>query len=322
MSSKHCPHCNCNTETIRFGTTSSGRHRYRCKCCSRTWTSRCRPKRLADNIWRDFAWNNLPVRELARKYHKHPNTIRKLINDCQPEPINLSNWTDKEKESVRVIIMDTTYFGRKHGVVTVLDAYDGKLLYFKEIDGSETNRDYIDAIESLMAIGIRPKACVIDGRKGVAEALEYRGILVQLCQFHMRLMVRRYLTMNPILQPNIELKNIVDCIGGKHGQVGGDLFLAMLYGWKNRYGKWLRERTRNEFGELEYTHRETRKAFFSLANHYQWLFTYEKYPELKIPRTSNRIEGKFGNAKDKLRLHHGYTRKLKIKILFSLLSGE
>ena len=50
--------------------------------------------------------------------------------------------------------------------------------------------------------------------------------------------------------------------------------------------------------------------------------TWYDNAELNIPKTSNKIEGKFGNAKDKLRVHHGYTDTLKTKILFSLLSGE
>ena len=322
MSNKHCPHCNCNTEAIRFGNTSSKKQRYRCKTCGKTWVSKSRPSRLAEKIWYDLVWNNMPVRTLSEKYHKHPNTIRRIINNYQPPPLDIESLSETEKSAIRVVVMDTTYFGKGHGVVTVLDAHTGRLLYFNEIYGSETNNHYYIAIRTLEKAGICPKACVLDGRKGISELLEECGILVQMCHFHMWQIVKRYLTNNPVLGPNIELKLIIDSFLSKHTHTDRFLFAAQVRGWRNRNERWLNEKHRNEYGKLEWTHEETRRAYNAIISHAKWLFTYEKYPELNIPKTSNRIEGKFGNAKDKLKLHHGYTNKLKIKIFFSLLSGR
>ena len=139
MNSKHCPHCNCSTEIVKKGKTSSNRQRYYCKCCGRTWTNKARFRRLDAKIWNDFVWNNQVVRTLAEKYQKHPNTIRKIINSYAPPNINLSQLSSGEKAAIQVIVMDTTYFGRKHGVVSILDAHSGKLLYFQEIFKTETN---------------------------------------------------------------------------------------------------------------------------------------------------------------------------------------
>ncbi|MBQ3476098.1 hypothetical protein IJH26_01130 [Candidatus Saccharibacteria bacterium] len=174
----------------------------------------------------------------------------------------------------------------------------------------------------LKEAGICPKACLLDGRKGVADLLNEEGVLVQMCHFHMWQIVRRYLTNNPVLGPNIELKQIMDNFLNRHFYVDRHTFAAQVLGWKQRNLLWLNEKHRGENGRLEWSHAETRRAYNAIISHAKWLFTYEKYPELNIPRTSNIIEGKFGNAKDKLRLHHGYTHKFKIKIFFSLLSGE
>ena len=162
----------------------------------------------------------------------------------------------------------------------------------------------------------------MDGRTGLAELLEDKGIYVQMCHFHMWQIVRRYLTNSPVLLPNIELKAIIDSFLSKHTHTDRFLFAAQMNGWKNRHHDWLDERYKNEYGKYEYSHEETRRAYKAIKSHFPYLFTYEKHPELNIPKTSNMIEGKFGNAKDKLRLHHGYTDKLKIKIFFSLLSRE
>lgn len=320
MNSKCCPRCNCNTEVVKIGQTSAGRQRYRCKKCGKTWTGKARSKRLEELIWHDFVWNNLPARELANKYHKHPNTIRKILHNYQPKQIDLQSLN---KEEITVVAMDATYFGRHHGVIVAIDAVKGTLLYFREIFGTETNLDYERCIDTILAAGIKPKACLIDGRQGVRYILASRGILVQLCQFHLKLMVKQHLTSNPVLQPNIELKIIIDSLCNKHIEMDENKFLSMFINWHARNKDWLLERTYNEeTHRREYTHQDTRRAFSAIKNHLNILFTYEHYPELNIPRTSNRIEGAFGVAKDKLRIHHGYTKRLKIKILFSLLSGE
>ena len=322
MNSKCCPYCHCNTETVKMGLTSANRQRYRCNSCHKTWTSKPRQTRLADKIWYEFVWDNAPVRTLAKNYCKHANTIRTILHDYEPEPLDLYSLSEKDKRDITVIAMDTTYFGRSHGVVVIVNVHNGKLLYFHEISGSENNTEYRIAIHTLLDAGIHPKACVIDGRKGVAEDLEDEGILVQMCHFHMWQIVKRYIAGDPLLTPNIELKSIMDWFLSKHTCTTRQLFAAQILGWKERHILWLKEKHRNEHGKLEWSHADTRRAYNAIISHARWLFTYEKYPELNIPRTSNIIEGKFGNAKDKLRLHHGYSYKLKIKIFFSLLSGR
>lgn len=321
MNSKNCPYCDCSTEIVKIGLTSAKRQRYLCKACHKSWTNKSRNNRLSDKIWYDFVWNNMPVRTLAKIYQKHPNTIRTILHAYKPEPLDLNSLSKEKKQAITTIVMDTTYFGRAGGVVVIIDAHNGDLLYFHEIKGSESNTEYYRAIHTLLNAGIYPKACVIDGRKGVAEDLEDAGILVQMCHFHTWQIVKRYIAGEPLLTPNIELKSIMNWFISKHTTITKHSFAAQILGWKERHWLWLKEKHRNENGRLEWSHAETRRAYNSIISHAKWLFTYEKYPELNIPKTSNILEGKFGNAKDKLKLHHGYSHKLKIKIFFSLLSG-
>lgn len=318
MNNKHCPYCQCIT-VIKNG-IQSNKQRYHCKTCHKTWVNKDRPSRIQNKIWHDFVWNNMPVRVLAEKYHKHPNTIRTILHNYEPPALDVKALSLEEKAGIKVIVIDTTYFSKTMGVVTIIDAYTGNLLYFNEIHHSETNNDYYKALHTLINAGIRPKACVLDGRKGLATLLEEEGLLIQMCHFHMWQIVRRYLTNSPVLEPNIELKLIMDSFLSKHTHTNKKLFSLQIINWKQRNLNWLNEKHRNEHGRLEWTHADTRKAYNAIISHAKWLFTYEKYPELNIPKTSNIIEGKFGNAKDKLKLHHGYTNKLKIKIFFSLLS--
>jgi hypothetical protein len=49
------------------------------------------------------------------------------------------------------------------------------------------------------------------------------------------------------------------------------------------------------------------------------LFTYQKYPELDIPNTTNSFDGSFSALKKKLGVHHGLRRDRWYKVISKLL---
>lgn len=78
----------------------------------------------------------------------------------------------------------------------------------------------------------------------------------------------------------------------------------------------------NEKGKYPYKHRSVRSAMASIKRYYEYIFTYKKYPELNIEKTTNRIEGLFKELKDKLRPHSGLTRKHKILFIQDFLNKK
>jgi hypothetical protein len=72
----------------------------------------------------------------------------------------------------------------------------------------------------------------------------------------------------------------------------------------------LKERTINR----HYTHKRLRSAYRSLRLNLPCLFTYQKYPELNIPNTTNSLDGCFAYLKKIVRVHRGSSRSLKRKI--------
>lgn len=318
MNSRHCPYCNCTKNIIKYG-KQSNKQRYYCRNCNKVFQNKPRPSRLQNLIWDDLVFGKMTFELLAQKYHKSKNTISKIVNSIEIDiEVDLSQLTADEKASIKVIIMDATYFKKNDGNIAIVDAKDGRLLYFKALGKAERNLEYERAIDALFAADIHPRACVIDGRKGVREMLEERGILVQYCLFHVLLMRNQCLTRNPDLIPNIELREIVGYLCHKGGDADKTTFYAMIGGWELRHGMWLMEKDDNG----NYSHEKTRRLFFSIKRNMHWYFTYQEYSELHIPKTSNRIEGKFGNAKTKLKIHRGYSKSLRNKIHFSALSGR
>ena len=56
-----------------------------------------------------------------------------------------------------------------------------------------------------------------------------------------------------------------------------------------------------------------RSAFASISYHLEYLFTYKEHPNLKIPNTTNDLEGKFAHLKERIKMHRGMTKNRKKK---------
>ena len=130
----------------------------------------------------------------------------------------------------------------------------------------------------------------------------FEKIPVQMCQFHQVSIIRRYLTKKPKLPASIELKEIVDLMK----QTDKESFKGALNEWFLKWECFLKERTVNiETSKSHYTHKRLRSAYRSLNSNLKWLFTWYDFFDLKIPNTTNAIDGHFADLKNKLRNHNG-----------------
>lgn len=77
------------------------------------------------------------------------------------------------------IQMDTTYWGRGFGLMVIRDALRGNVLWQKYVH-HETIAQYVEGVEWLKSQGFRIYGVVIDGMKGLSQAL--RPIRVQMCR--------------------------------------------------------------------------------------------------------------------------------------------
>ena len=86
----------------------------------------------------------------------------------------------------------------------------------------------------------------------------------------------------------------------------------------------LKERSEkaNEKGYFPYKHRNIRGAYASLKWYMNYLFSFEKYTEINIEKTTNRIEGLFKHLKRQLNNHNGLTKKHKIMFIKDFLNKK
>ncbi|WP_434581546.1 hypothetical protein MLC52_05345 [Sulfurimonas sp. NW15] len=81
-----------------------------------------------------------------------------------------------------------------------------EILIWKHIQ-SEIVQDYRYLKEELLARGYTITSATLDGKRGLYKA--FKDIPIQMCHFHQKKIVQRYLTMRPKLQASKDLKKIV-----------------------------------------------------------------------------------------------------------------
>lgn len=289
----------------------SGKQRYRCTHCLKTWTNKARPQRVTAAIWHGYLFELRTVAQLAAQYNRSDEWVRtKLASYKAPKVI--------QRPRPVVVVMDVTYFG-SWGVLVVIDpnasAADNEnlVLYHAFLNGSERSVDYEMALDTLESAGYTILGAAIDGRRGVRELLQARSVPVQHCQFHQLQNVTRYLTRRPYLLPNQTLRSIAMTLTTTtQAQLTAD-----LDDWHTTYGEWLKEK---EASTGRFAHPRTRQAYFSLRRNIPYLFTYLSPTQQSLPNTTNALDGRFGVWKDMLRRHRGSSRRLKTKMLQSLFA--
>jgi hypothetical protein len=207
--------------------------------------------------------------------------------------------------------MDATFWGRGYG--KLIARAEGKNIFHLPIQ-TEKISEYRTLLASLSGADCTFAGFVIDGRRGVRILLleQFPQVPLQLCQFHQIQIVRRYLTSRPKLEAGKQLLKITRDM--KH--CGLHRFRRKLLRWRRRWGDFLVETTNNvDQKGWHYTHKKLSSAHRSLTTNLPWLFTYLRYPERKMPNTTNSCDGSFAHLKQKVGLHRGLRKHRREKMV-------
>jgi hypothetical protein len=100
-------------------------------------------------------------------------------------------------------------------------------------------------------------------------------------------------------------------------------FAKLLSDWKQNWNEFINDKT-YVLGTKYwyYTHKKVRSAYKSLERNLPYLFTYQKYPELNIPNTTNSLDGSFSHLKAKLSVHRGMRKDRRYKMISEILRGK
>lgn len=257
-----------------------------------------------------YIWQRQTYTDLAEKCGRSTKWVQMKLDEVQIGSVV------KLSPRPLVVVADVTFFSRTNGLIVFRKPNLKKNIWWKfvpceRVDIYELGKKHLEKN------GFTIQAIVLDGKPGVRQA--FAGIPAQMCHFHQKQIVKRYLTSNPKLEASQKLKEITTTLADTNEQ----MFTEQLTGWYEIWKDFLKEKTTNlDTNRWCYKHKRLRSAYRSLKNNLSYLFTYQKYPELNIPNTTNSLDGFFNSLKSKLNVHRGLSRKRGKKVIVGLLKGR
>ncbi len=177
----------CGSSNVVHNGLRGRKHLYKCKACGRQSVGG--ERRDKAQVITDYIDGKQTVSQLALRYGLSIKTIERDLQGMR--------YVQKISRYKQVVIqMDTTYWGRNFGLMVIKDSLRKRILWRKYVT-HETIADYMEGIQWLRDNGFKIYGIVIDGMWGLMQAL--RGYPVQMCQFHKRLIISKYLT-SPLIE--------------------------------------------------------------------------------------------------------------------------
>jgi hypothetical protein len=261
-----------------------------------------------DDLWHRYVFNKQTVRELCEETGYDKKTILKYLNgivvskkEHVPRPIHL--------------VVDATYFGTRidktaWGVILFRDSDQRENVWWKYVN-RETALEYENGKNEIESLGYIILPVTSDGFLGLPRVFE--DIPFQMCQFHMKQIVVRNVT----LRPKTEAGQVLLALAKTLTHTTQEEFDRRLREFHVRYIDFLSERTIHPDGSKSWTHEGVRCAYISLLHWREYLFTYLNHPGM--PNTTNTCDGHFSHIKDIVRIHRGLSKPFKQKVLDAIL---
>jgi hypothetical protein len=212
-------------------------------------------------LWQEYVHGKQTLQQLSERYKISHDTIRRHFDTIRPPRMVSSS------KNV-VVLLDTTYWGWRFGVVVIKDARTGKILWRKFIRKKETLADYREGIAWLEEHDFKIEGIVCDGLRGTFQVFsKYR---VQMYQFHQVKIVKKYLTSRPELPASRELLELAKFMV----HTDKESFEGAFGEWCDRWSDFLKERSHDPAtGKSRYIHKRLKSAYLSLKRNMPWLWT-------------------------------------------------
>lgn len=304
---KKCPYCQ-SSNVKKNGLRNHIQH-YKCRCCGKQFLNKpLRPS--CEVVWQEYFVAKQTTAQIAAKHQMSTSTIRRILSKkeilwAQPDLSQMSGY----------VHLDATYWGHNSGLLLAIDDATGKALYMEFIK-SETTKSYTDAVDMIESAGYLVKGIIIDGKHDLFAA--FKDYPVQMCQFHMLQIVRRYLTGNPKMKASIALMLLMRNM--KH--LSKEDFTTQYAEWKEQYKEFLNKRVTHKNGKTYYLHRRLRTLVHSIDFYQPYLFTCQSENCVGMPNTNNKIEGTFTDLKGNLNNHSGLSIEHRKRFIIEYLQTK
>lgn len=191
-----------------------------------------------------------------------------------------------------------------------IDAWTGKVLWLKFIE-TETKAEYQEGLDFLVKNNYEILSVTIDGKIGIKEV--FLSYPVQICQWHFQANLLRKTTLNPRTLVGQKLKYLAThFINQRWGKQQLQIAYETLH---TNFTDFLNEKNDNH----QYTHRGLRSAMRTIKTNLNYIFTFQDCPQLRIPNTTNHLDGGINPKIKKLVYDHRGLSKSKRNKLIEVL---
>lgn len=176
MNKKSCPQCR-SSNTKKNG-TRKGVQLYKCLSCKHQFRGGNIEHSI--DLWETYQNHKQTIQQLATLNHISTSTVKRKLRHLE------RTWQQPSlTEQSWCVHLDVTYWGYNWGILLAPDDITGKPLYLAFVK-SETTKDF----DQITAAGYTIKGLIVDGKKALFT--EFREYPMQMCQFHVVQIVRRY----------------------------------------------------------------------------------------------------------------------------------
>lgn len=302
MNLKKCPFCSSN-KCIRKG-FQEGHQRWKCKECNKKFQANKTTLPPKEELFCLYVFKKQTLNELSNDYH----VKRELFQDLF-DTVVLKEKVHNPREVA--LCVDTTFFG-EFGVVVFRDQKKKENLWWMFVETEKTEY-YLKGLITLQNLGYTFASVTCDGLPGLPSI--FKDIPFQYCHFHAKKTITTYTTKRPQTTAGKELLEIMDHLK----DYTHSTFLEVIISWKKKHELFLLERTVHPDGRWSYTHRRLRAAIRSMLHMSSYLFTYQHNQQLKIPVTTNTLEGHFSHIKVRCGVHRGISIPRMKKLIATIL---
>lgn len=297
--SPNTTHCLlCDTKLVKNGKTAAGTQRWKCPSCGASSSRKREDVTQKHQLVRFLVWlcgkhaqADLGGPSAARQFRRETSWCWAV--EPRIGPVTTTHHT---------IMVDGIYIGTWCLLIAVTEQ-------LQVLAWQWCARESAAAWSALLQRIPAPTVVVSDGGQGIASALrqEWPTTRIQRCIFHIRMNLRRHLTLNPRTEAGRHLLQIGRALSEVTTIEDAIRWQKLLNVWWQAYGHLTTERTRYRDGTWGYTHDRLRKAWNLLhsLNRKNVLFTYLEYGNAK---TTSPLEGGINNGiRTVLRNHRGMT---------------
>ena len=305
--------CRCRKKLIRWGTTSAGIPRWRCRVCGQTTIRQSAGFR--SRLLKKFLLDGKTAELLSEEYRCHPNTVRNRLNRIFNRLPSLPIPADSGAAPCW-LVTDATHFKRWGCLFVTKTTSQSQpiAVSFHDRECFQSALSHLMPLSSLAVSGYTS-----DGKKGLVMAYQqlFPDACFQRCLVHIRMRVQTLLTSRPKLPAGQDLLGIAQQLTKIKTTTEAHCWWELFTAWQQRWQPVLNERTyrenipilplRSRRRRWWYTHRNLRYSWKHILHAADHLFVFLEHPQA-VSHT-NHLEGLFGQRKPSLYRHRGLSRR-------------